>query len=220
MSNKKHIFVLGQLRTLQPGGNCQKTMNNANQFAASIKAGDEKAFELFFKMEFNNVVHFINAYINMPSVAKDIAQETFIAFWNKRQYLNENLNIRSYLFKTARNKTLNYIRDNKLSTAAPSKEALMDFYALADEIITDQIDALKLEELINRTYTNLPEDIKNVFYMNRVKGFTYAQIADQRQVPVKAIEYQIKKALQLFRKRLKNHIAILILIHLLLISIF
>lgn len=182
-------------------------MSYYNQFAVAIKEGDEKTFEIFFKMEFDNIVHFINAYLNNSSAAQDIAQETFISFWDKREYINEHLNIRSYIFKIARNKTLNYIRDNHLSSAVPAKEYLIDFYALSDEVITNKIDALQLEDLINKTYSNLPPDIKHVFYLNRVHGFTYAQIAEQRQVPVKAIEYQIKKALQIFRKKLKSHIA-------------
>lgn len=179
-------------------------MDCYNRFAESIKNGDEKSFEVFFKMEFNNIVHFINAYINDFSAAQDLAQDVFISFWHKRSYINSNLNIRSYIFKIARNKTLNYIRDNR---AAAAKISLTDFYALQDEIVTERIDALKLEELINRTYNKLPSEIRDTFYLNRIHGFTYAEIAEQRQVSVKAIEYQIKKALQVFRKRLKNHLA-------------
>jgi RNA polymerase sigma-70 factor (ECF subfamily) len=182
-------------------------MSYYNQFALSIKGGDEKTFEIFFKMEFDNIVHFVNSYLNNELVAQDIAQETFISFWNKRDYINESLNIRSYLFKIARNKTLNYIRDNHMANAVPAKEYLMDFYALSDEVITQKIDALQLEDLINKTYSNLPPDIKQIFYMNRVHGFTYAQIAEQKHIPVKAVEYQIKKALLIFRKKLKSHMA-------------
>lgn len=182
-------------------------MSYYNQFALAIKNGDEKTFELFFKMEFDNIVHFINAYLNNLQTSKDIAQESFISFWNKRAYINEQLNIRSYIYKIARNKTLNFIRDNHISSTIPTKELLMDFYALSDEIITQKIDALQLEDLINKTYSSLPPQIKDIFYLNRVHGFTYAQIAQQKQVPVKAIEYQIKKALQIFRKKLKGHMA-------------
>ena len=182
-------------------------MSYYNQFALSIKEGDEKSFEIFFKMEYDNIVHFVNAFLNNDLVAQDIAQETFISFWNKREYINESLNIRSYLFKIARNKSLNYIRDNHLANAVPAKEHLMDFYALSDEVITQKIDALQLEDLINKTYSNLPPDIKQIFYLNRVHGFTYAQIAEQRNIPVKAVEYQIKKALLIFRKKLKSHMA-------------
>ncbi len=182
-------------------------MSYYDQFALAIKNGDEKTFEIFFKMEFDNIVHFINAYLNNPQASQDIAQESFISFWNKRDYINEHLNIRSYIFKIARNKTLNWIRDNHITSSVPAKEFLMDLYALSDEVITQNIDALQLEDLINKTYSSLPPDIKHIFYLNRVHGFTYTQIAQQRQVPVKAIEYQIKKALQIFRKKLKGHIA-------------
>lgn len=181
-------------------------MNHLDYKAIDIRSGDEKAFEAFFRMEYNNILHFINAYLNDLAAAEDLSQETFISLWNKRMCIDEKQNLRAYVFKIARNRTLNYIRDNHLADeVTQNKEALMNLYALSDEIITQQIDALQLEELINKTYSSLPEGIKEVFVMNRIKGFTYSQIAETQQVEIKSVEYKIKKALQIFKKNLKHY---------------
>ena len=52
--------------------------------AKSIKEGDEAAFELFFRAEYNNVVTFLNRYLRNSLLAQDVAQESFIALWQKR----------------------------------------------------------------------------------------------------------------------------------------
>lgn len=56
-------------------------MNKRDLFVELFRIGDERAFELFFLMEFNNVVYFLTSYVKDESAAKDIAQESFIAVW-------------------------------------------------------------------------------------------------------------------------------------------
>lgn len=65
--------------------------------------------EVFFRMEYNNLVHFINSYITDSSAAEDIVQDTFITLWDKRFLIDEQQNLRSYTYKIARNKMLNYL---------------------------------------------------------------------------------------------------------------
>ncbi|MBP6948314.1 MAG: hypothetical protein KBB35_04410, partial [Bacteroidales bacterium] len=59
-------------------------------------------------------------------------------------------------------------------------------------------------ELINKTYLQLPEDVRSTFKLNREFGMTYSQIAATQKVPVKAVEYKIRKALHYFRKKLRT----------------
>lgn len=46
--------------------------------AKSIKEGDEAAFELFFRAEYNNVVTFLNRYLRNSLLAQDVAQESLL----------------------------------------------------------------------------------------------------------------------------------------------
>ena len=52
--------------------------DKGTKLALAIKSGDERALEVFFRMEYNNLVHFINSYITDSSAAEDIVQDTFI----------------------------------------------------------------------------------------------------------------------------------------------
>ena len=79
---------------------------NYKSFIEAIKNGDELAFEIFFTMEYKNVVFFISSYIGNESAAKDLAQESFISLWKRREQIDPKYSLRSYLYTIARNKTL------------------------------------------------------------------------------------------------------------------
>ena len=59
--------------------------------------GDVESFELFFNLEFDNIVYFVNGYIHNPDLAKDIAQESLLTLWEKRGLINPDKNIRAFL---------------------------------------------------------------------------------------------------------------------------
>lgn len=178
--------------------------DKGTKLALAIKSGDERALEVFFRMEYNNLVHFITSYITDGSAAEDIVQDTFITLWDKRFLIDEHQNLRSYVYKIARNKMLNHLRDDKYRRNRVDADIeRLNLTALSDDYVLERIDALSLEELINKTYLQLPEDVRSTFKLNREFGMTYSQIADSQKVPVKAVEYKIRKALQFFRKKLR-----------------
>ena len=177
--------------------------DKGTKLALAIKSGDERALEVLFRMEYNNLVHFITSYITDSSAAEDIVQDTFITLWDKRFLIDEHQNLRSYTYKIARNKMLNHLRDDKYRRHCVDADLeQLNLTALSDDYVLERIDALSLEELINKTYLQLPEDVRSTFKLNREFGMTYSQIADSQKVPVKAVEYKIRKALHFFRKKI------------------
>lgn len=160
----------------------------------AIREGDECAFEIFFRMERNNLVHFISHYAIETEQAEDIAQDTLIKIWETREHLNVNGNLRALAFTIARNKTLDFLRSRT------DMESLDACAYLEDESLDAQINALELSRLIERTFDSLPEKIRGTFLLSREKGLTNRQIADREHISVKAIEYRISTALRSFRK--------------------
>ena len=47
--------------------------------AEDIRNGDRKAFEMFYRLEFNNLVHFIASYTSDRERAMDLAQDVLIS---------------------------------------------------------------------------------------------------------------------------------------------
>ena len=82
--------------------------------AEDIRNGDEKAFEMFYRLEFNNLVHFITSYTSDRERSRDLAQEVLCTLWESRESIRPEANLRAWVFTIARNRTLNLLKERRL----------------------------------------------------------------------------------------------------------
>lgn len=184
-------------------------MNYARKLASDIKRGDLKAFELFYRMEFNNLVHFIHEYTHDRTQAEDLAQETLCVLWEKRQTIDPDKNIRAFVFRIARNRTINSLKEKSLfADTARRKGITEDIMALEDDSLEELIESLDLERLVNSIYHSLPDSARDSFLLSRNEGLTNKEIAQIKGLSVKAIEYHMKISLRIFRKKLKDYFSL------------
>lgn len=185
---------------------------NPNSLAEDIKNGSQPSFEIFFRLEFDNVTHFIDSYIHDRPQAEDIAQETFCAVWDKRATIDPSKNFRAFVFRIARNKTINSLRTKGPSSTdrRSSLEIDANVMALCDESMDGIIEGLELGKLIQDVYNNLPASAKDSFIMSRKFGMTNKEIAEKEGLTVKAVEYHIKISLRMFKEKLKDYLPLLL----------
>ena len=168
----------------------------------AISEGDSCAFEAFYRMEYNNLLHFARSYTKEESVSEDIAQETLMRVWQTRENLNPDGNIRALAFTIAKNLSLDYLRKRNDNISIDS------CIYLEDNSLDVLINTLDLERLVEKTFLNLPEKIRRTFFMSRHKGLTNKEIAERENVTVKAVEYRITTALKVFKKLGKSFLLI------------
>lgn len=171
-----------------------------------LREGNERAFEVLFKYEFENVVFFANQFVRNELVARDVAQESFIALWSSRERLSLDKPVLPYLYRIVRNRALNVLRD-KLHKASVLEKAGMecDMALLKDDVLESVVDAGRLERIIAEAWESLPGKIRESFILSRRDGLSYDEIAMKRGLDKKAVEYQISLALKHFRKRLRGY---------------
>ena len=169
-----------------------------------IRGGEHGAYELFYRMEYLNLVHFADSYLHNKDKARDIAQETMLAVWENHKNLNPEKNIRSLVFTIARNKTLNQLRQNKVLFSSEETENALAL--LEDRSVEDNIHALELSNLIKKEWDMLPEKARETFSMSREDGLKNREIAEKEGVSEKTVEYRMKTALDRFRLVVKKNI--------------
>ncbi|MFA6336127.1 MAG: RNA polymerase sigma-70 factor [Bacteroidales bacterium] len=174
---------------------------------SAIKAGDREMFEQFFNAEYSNVRFFVCHYIKDYYYAEDITQDAFMSIWKRRDLLDINQNIRSYLFTIARNKSLNYLRDkvSKTTDNYDKIELQLTIDSLSGDYIISKIDSLDMEKLIERTYMILPEKVRETFILSRESGYSYEEISKKLGITQKVVEHNISAALKIFRKNMKRY---------------
>ena len=181
----------------------QSTPPAAPELVNRIRQGDARAFEVLYRMEYLNLVHFAGSYLGDPEKAKDISQDSLLALWENRSRLNPDKNIRAFLFTIARNKTLDELyRRRFLSPAGKDIDTAINL--LEDNAVEDHINRLDLNSLINKVWQSLPAKIGRTFSLSREEGLKNREIAGLEGVSEKAVEYRIKVALKRFRDFLKS----------------
>lgn len=175
------------------------------EITLAIKAGSRDIFRSLYRAEYTNLVHFVSSYTRNMQDAEDIIQETMLSVWENRESLDPDRNFRSYLYTVARNKSLNYLRDNAKrfkNSSIHESEYLINSLALSSFSVEEEINALELQEFIDRIYLSLPEKVTNVFKMSRQDGLTYNEIAEKMGITSKVVEYQVSIALKAFRLKI------------------
>ena len=175
------------------------------EIALAIKAGSRDIFKSLYRAEYANLLYFVSSYTHNRLDAEDIIQDTMISLWENRDSINPDFNFRSFIYIIARNKTINYLRDNAKRSKGKSildNEYMLDSLALSSPSVEEELNALELQEFIDRIYLSLPQRVVDIFKMNRIEGLTYNEIADKMGISSKVVEYNISIALKAFRLRI------------------
>lgn len=157
-------------------------------------------FDALFRSEYKGMLLFAIRYVKEEEAAKEIVQDSFISLWEKRDVIDPERQVKSYLSTSVRNRCLNYLRDNKRFDGT-----LLSLEGLYPDPPSQDSSALELKELGNQirsAISELPEKCRQVFELNRFEQMKYQQIADHLQISVKTVETQMSKALAHLRTKI------------------
>lgn len=166
--------------------------------------GDEHAYELFFHQSFLRLCQFANKFLNNPEEAKEVVQETFISLWEKRDIIDPEESLLSYLFKIIQNKCVNKLRHKQVEDRYAEVFRLV-YIEHGDISPAESLFALELDESINRIVAGLPPQCRKVFELSRYDGLRYSEIATAMNISVKTVEAHISKALKILRDELRTY---------------
>ena len=166
-----------------------------------LQKDDEQAMDILFRRHYAFICRAVYRVLNDNNLAEDIAQEVFFGLWKKRENLNISTSVQAYLKRAAINKSLNFIRDQKVKF---DDEEKMPILTSNQSTTQQQLEAEDLQKLINESIDQLPEKCRLVFTLSRFEEMSYQEIADQLGISIKTVENQISKALKFLRKALEG----------------
>lgn len=166
-----------------------------------IKENNSKGIELLFKKYYKSLCSISNRYIRDENHAEDIVQELVLDIWNKRDKLNINSSLGSYLRRSAVNRSLNHIRSKRVVIVEEDQGMNVTF---DNRDVQLQLEKEEMERFINDAIDELPEKCRLVFVMSRFDGLSYKEISEKLEISTKTVENQIYKALKHLKARLKT----------------
>jgi RNA polymerase sigma-70 factor (ECF subfamily) len=71
---------------------------------------DQSSFRVIYDLYYEPICRFLNHYTRDRFAIEDVVQEIFVKLWENKDFL-EVQHIKTYLYNAARNKMLNYLRN-------------------------------------------------------------------------------------------------------------
>lgn len=170
---------------------------------------NKQEFEKLFREYFKPLTAFAKKYLNDIDLAKEIVHEAFLKLWEKRTEVDTSKSVKSYLYTTVYNRSLNYIRDNKKFDRTEGKTELLERSENWDQ--TNHMIAAEIEAKITQTLDSLPEKCRQIFVMSRYEEMKYKEIAEKLEISIKTVETQMSKALKALRNNLVEYMTVLLL---------
>jgi len=165
---------------------------------------EEKFMEHLFRTYYTPLCKAVYNITRDTDAAEDIVQDVFMKVWKKKDQLDLSQSVRAYLFRSSVNTALNYLEKNRRNTSMDHTEA--DSLRFSANTTENELGYREVSQRIDLVMEKLPPKCRTVFALSRYEELSYAQIAEQLGVSVKAVEKHMGKALKLMREHLQTFI--------------
>ena len=168
-----------------------------------LQTDPDRAIERLFREHYRYVCHAVYRVLPDWVLVEDLVQDTFYEMWKKRERLRIQTSFKAYLRRAAVNKTLNYLRDQKIKVSELAEELPLASTATSTH---EKLDAQDLQSAIDAALDRLPARCRAVFMLSRFEEKSYREIAEALGISIKTVENQMSKALKQLRGALAGYL--------------
>ncbi len=185
-------------------------MEENKKIVLRLKKGDRLAFTMIY-MKYHQLMYgFSYKYLYDRFQAEDAVQWLFIKLWENRELLNEELNIKSYLFTSLKNHLLNVLRDQ--ARGALHQELYAAECDTEDDGWDEQLNEEEMRLLLEKAISHLSPQKRRICELKIREELSNAEIAERLHISVNTVKFQYNQIIKDLRSDLlttgKNNISI------------
>ena len=178
-----------------------------------LRKDKQKAFRKIFDQYYSLLCAIAYHYVKDTSVSASLAEDALLSIWEKHEDITFTTSLKSYLMRTVRNKSIDYLRISRLEQTFIDIEEFGNYSFISDEEVFEKYMLAELEEKIVDAIGTLPEECRNVFIMSRFDERSYQEIADHLNISINTVKYHMKRALSLLRDELKDYLVLMVVFY-------
>jgi RNA polymerase sigma factor (sigma-70 family) len=165
-------------------------LQSDEKLIALIRRGNHHAFEALISRYQSRLLAFCRHMLSSKEDAEDVLQEVFAAAFNAIQADDRPLNVRPWLYRIARNRSLNHLR-----RAKPIGVDSMDVhFADGGQTTADKVHKREDFRLLLVDVGQLPESQRTALLLREIDALSYDQIAEAMDTTVPSVKSLLVRA--------------------------
>jgi RNA polymerase sigma-70 factor (ECF subfamily) len=162
-----------------------------------------KEYKDLFNRRYTSLCIFANKYLEDIEISKDIVQDVFLKIWESKVVFNNENTIKSYLYTSVKNKSLDYLK---------SKRYISTNYFSISEIEKLEAEPFFLREvvleetsvIIENAIDSLPKRCAQILKLS-VRSLSNLEIANELHISINTVKAQKKIGYKRLKPLLKKY---------------
>ncbi len=175
----------------------------------ALRNGSEAAFKILFDEYYQALCYFSLQVTHDLKASEEIAVDTLLKLWELRRDFDSPYAIRSFLYVSTRNASLNFLK-SKERRSHREKVWASDLPDADDSVFNSIIKTEVLRE-IHVAISRLPEHYSKVLHLAYSEGLKSVEIAERLQLPVNTVDSQKARGIALLKKMLGGNALVVLL---------
>lgn len=192
-------------------------LKNREYIVTPFEIDSEVNFGIFYNTYYPRFVRYAFYYVNDMQAAEDLTHDALLYYWENRQKLPANTDVLGYILLSVKNKCLNYLKHIQVEADYFQKHTELRDWEIAISIQTledesySAIFSKDIMKIIMESLSELPEQTRHIFVLNRLDYRSRKEIAALLGVSQQKVDYHINKANDHLRLKLKDYIPLVLL---------
>lgn len=166
-----------------------------------FKSGNKVSFEKLMKAHYRNLFVYGTKFRKDHEFVKDCLQDLFLELWKNRETISSTTYVKSYLFKSVRNKICRELHKNRwhLQSAQLDENYCFDVeFSIEHHLIREQTlreTAIAFSEALNK----LPKRQKEIVYLRFYQNLEIPEIVQVMEINAQSVYNLLHKAISNLR---------------------
>jgi RNA polymerase sigma-70 factor (ECF subfamily) len=171
------------------------------QAKAGCETGDFRAFGQLYEKYFDKIYSYVVSMTKNHEAAEDVVSITFEkAIENISSYEDRGYSFGAWLYRIARNETMDYFKKENKVTRFEESEVLIS----RGNVSYNKGEELVLQEKLWKQIEKLDDYNKEVIVLRYIEGYSIKETAKILEKTEDAIKSAAKRAMKDLRKNMKN----------------